>query len=324
MVANEGSPLTQSNPAAPSAPATAAMPAGWAGAAPRRQPDPEAVATAAHYLSQADAVLLGASNGLSIAEGLHLFAHNDAFEEVLGDIARPYGIGNILQACAFPWPTPEEYWGFWGRLTGHYMLGYTATPVMQDLRAIVGQRPAFVLTTNAEGHFELAGFADDQVYELEGSWRRMQCATGCHDTLYPSGDVLTALAAAEQNGRVPRELVPTCPRCGGSMAMQTVLNEPFIPDAAGREALGRFLAAHTGAQGRAANSRLAVLELGIGPRNQLIKAPLMELVAAEPSARYVTINLGQLFVPPQIASRSAAIDSGVTEALAAVRAAMNA
>ena len=39
-----------------------------------------------------------------------------------------------------------------------------------------------------------------------------------------------------------------------------------------------------------------VLELGIGWHNQLIKAPMMRLVASEPNATYVTINLGEIYI----------------------------
>ena len=35
-------------------------------------------------LKEADAILIGASNGFSISEGLHIFADNQAFEEVMG------------------------------------------------------------------------------------------------------------------------------------------------------------------------------------------------------------------------------------------------
>ncbi len=39
----------------------------------------------ADRLRQADAILIGASNGFSIAEGLHIFADDRTFEEVFGD-----------------------------------------------------------------------------------------------------------------------------------------------------------------------------------------------------------------------------------------------
>ena len=39
-------------------------------------------------LKAADAILIGASNGFSISEGLPIFADNQAFEEVFGDFKR--------------------------------------------------------------------------------------------------------------------------------------------------------------------------------------------------------------------------------------------
>ena len=51
----------------------------------------------AEKFREADAILIGASNGLSITEGLHLFADNAAFERLFGDFKRKYGLGCILQ-----------------------------------------------------------------------------------------------------------------------------------------------------------------------------------------------------------------------------------
>lgn len=42
-------------------------------------------------IREADAVLIGASNGLSITEGLHLFADNQAFEDLFGDLKKNMG-----------------------------------------------------------------------------------------------------------------------------------------------------------------------------------------------------------------------------------------
>ena len=67
----------------------------------------------------ADAILIGASNGLSITEGLHLFADNAAFEELFGDFKRRYGLPCILQGMMARWPSEEEKWAFWARLIRH-------------------------------------------------------------------------------------------------------------------------------------------------------------------------------------------------------------
>lgn len=62
-------------------------------------------------IQAADAILIGASNGLSITEGLHLFADNQAFEELFGDLKRKYGLRCILQGMGARWPSEEESGG---------------------------------------------------------------------------------------------------------------------------------------------------------------------------------------------------------------------
>ena len=76
-------------------------------------------------LKEADAILIGASNGFSISEGLHIFADNQAFEEVFGDFKRAYGIRNILSGIFADWPSEEVKWAFLSRLIHHYSIGYT-------------------------------------------------------------------------------------------------------------------------------------------------------------------------------------------------------
>ena len=71
-------------------------------------------------LKEADAILIGASNGFSISEGLHIFADNQAFEEIFGDFKRTYGIRNILSGLFADWPSEEVKWAFLSRLIHQY------------------------------------------------------------------------------------------------------------------------------------------------------------------------------------------------------------
>ena len=66
------------------------------------------------------------------------------------------------------WPSEEEKWAFWARLIHHYCGRYRPTPVMKDLKAIVGVRDYFIVTSNGEQHFELCGFEPRKIYEIEG------------------------------------------------------------------------------------------------------------------------------------------------------------
>ena len=61
-------------------------------------------------LSEADLVIIGASNGLDMAEGLNLFRADTHFQEAYGDLAQADGIGCILQGLASPDASVRRRW----------------------------------------------------------------------------------------------------------------------------------------------------------------------------------------------------------------------
>lgn len=248
-------------------------------------------------IKNADAILIGASNGLSITEGLHLFAENQIFQEVFGDFKRKYGLRNILDGLFYPWNLLEEKWGFLSRLIEYYSGHYEPTPVMKNLRTLVGEKPYFVITSNGEGHFEEAGFAADKVYEVEGNWIEMQCSENCHTATYPTMNTIHKLAEKAVGGIVPTELIPICPKCGAPMK----LYDAQPPKESIVNNWNQFLQEYHG-------KKLVILELGIGWKNQLIKAPLMRLTAREANATYITINLGEVYIADDIKEKSIGID----------------
>ena len=256
----------------------------------------------ADKISSADAILVGASNGLSITEDLHIFADNEAFKKLFGDFREKYGIKSILQGFFFDWRSDEERWAFISRLISHYSLNYSGSPVMTALKKLLSQKPYFIVTSNGENHFELAGFDAEKILEIEGSWKEMRCACGCGDALYPTFDVVRKMAAEEKNGRIPSELVPHCPKCGGSMIINT------RPSPNRLNAYQAFIKENH-------NKRLLISELGIGARNQLIKAPLMNLAYHEPNAFYITFNKGELYIPVELQSKSLGVDGDLGEIL---------
>jgi len=248
-------------------------------------------------IKKADAVLIGASNGLSITEGLHLFADNSAFQNVFGDLKKKYRLRNILDGFFYNWNSVEEKWGFLSRLIEHYSGSYKPSPVMQSLRKLVGDKPYFVVTSNGEGHFEQAGFEADRVYEVEGNWIEMRCSHKCHNTTYSTMESVHKMAEKEQGGIVSSELIPRCSKCGAPME----LYDAQPPKEAIVNNWNRFLQEYH-------EKNLVILELGIGWRNQLIKAPLMRLTAQEVNATYITINLGEIYITDDIKEKSFGLD----------------
>lgn len=269
----------------------------------------------AEHLASADKVIVGASNGLSITEGLHLFAHNAAFTNFFGDLESRYGLQCILNGMTAHWPSPEEEWGFWSRLAHHYCAGYRTSQTMQDLKALVSDKDYFILTSNGECHFEKAGFSKKRIWEIEGNWLTMQCADGCHDTLYSCEQALSELAAFEKDGRVPLEMIPRCTRCGSPMRVQMAAGA-YGNMFSNQHQIENWQRFYKGIW----DQKLVILELGIGPRNQLIKAPLMRMTAEKKNAVYITINLGELYIPSEIADRSFGIDDNLEHALGEIHA----
>ena len=261
----------------------------------------------AQKLKDADAVLVGASNGFSISEGLHIFASNQAFEDLFGDFKRKYGIRNILEGMFARFPSEEAKWTYFSRLANHYSGSYTGSKNTDALKKIIGDKPYFMVTSNGENHFELAGFDPECIYEIEGSWKEMQCAKPCHDKLYPAFPAMKKMAEAEENGLVPSDLVPKCPKCGGPMQLH-IVGDGFIQDNKIRDRFQKFIDTYHG-------KNLVILELGIGWRNQLIKGPFMRLAAGEPNVTYVAINKGEIYLPDEIKGKSFGLDGDMTQML---------
>lgn len=262
-------------------------------------------------IQESDAILIGASNGLSISEGYNIFANDAWFQENFGDFQNKYGLRNVLDGCFTQFPTEEEKWGFWSRLVWRKSYQYQPTHMMQDLYALVSEKDYFVLTSNGEDHFVPSGFEPQRVFELEGQLTNMCCVQHCHEGVYPNREAVEKMAQAEHNGLVPTELLPKCPQCGGPMKIHMADDNSFFKSQWFLEkqtTYHEFLKRNHG-------KRLVILELGVGWRNQLIKAPFMRLAAAEPSATYITFNKGEVYIPEEISGKSIGVDGDIGSAL---------
>lgn len=213
------------------------------------------ITEAKDWISQADALLIGASNGLSIAEGYDIFANDERFRQLFADFQQRFGIRNVLEGCFYSYPSESDRETFFKRLRQIWIDNYEPSEVMTDLRRIVNDKPYFIITSNADTHLELSGFDADKVFEIEGTFERT-----------------------------------------GEIDDKTEELQTFIR--------------------QYANSNLVVLELGIGSRNRMIKAPLMQLIAQQAGWRYVTLNLAQeLFIPQHIADRSIGLAGDISKTL---------
>ena len=124
---------------------------------------------AARRIQAADAILISASNGLSISEGFNIFANNDDFHRDFREFESQYGVTNILQGALGNLPA-DAHAAFIRQLRKYMLDDYQGSQVFSDLKALVGQWDYFVVTSNADKHFQQNGFATDKIWEIEGNF----------------------------------------------------------------------------------------------------------------------------------------------------------
>lgn len=126
------------------------------------------ITLAQEWIAQADAILIGASNGLSIAEGYHIFANNEMFRRQFGDMQQQYGFRNIVEGLYFQYPTAEARLEFHRRLVKFWVEDYQPSQVMHNLMKVIDQKDYFILTSNGDLHLEKSGFDEKRIFEIEG------------------------------------------------------------------------------------------------------------------------------------------------------------
>lgn len=251
-------------------------------------------------LKYADAIIVSASNGFSISEGLNIFANDEKFKNLFSDLINKYSLQNILHGLFFNWPNEIDKWTFLSRLIKTYCLDYQETPLMKSLKEIIINKPYFIITSNGENHFELAGLDPTRILEIEGSWKEIRCIDSNHHELYSSFDIIKKIN--QNNDIIDINIIPKCPVCQQPMVINSAMKDEILTN------FQEF-------QKQFHQKNIIVLELGIGPRNQIIKAPLMQLVYQEPNAFYITINKGELYIPDVITNKSIGIDGNLNDIL---------
>ena len=225
--------------------------------------------------------MVGAGAGLSAAAGLAY--DGERFERLFADFREAYGFTDMYTGGFYPYETPEAYWAWWSRhiLANRYDVA-AGEPYLALLR-LLRDKDYFVLTTNVDHQFRLAGFPKARLFYTQGDYGLWQCAAPCHDGTYDNEAAVRAMAASQRGLRVPAALLPRCPVCGGPMTMNLRCDERFVQDEGWYAAAGRCEAFLRCLRGR----RVLFLELGVGANTPaVIKFPFWRMTAANPDAVY--------------------------------------
>ncbi len=262
-------------------------------------------------INEADGILIGASNGLSIAEGYNLFADDSWFQKNMEDFRNKYGIHCIIQGMPFPYFSQEEKWVYFSRIIKEKCIQNEPSQIMKNMYELVKEKDYFVVTTNGEDHFIPAGFLSERVFEMEGKLTEMRCSNGCCDDVYSSKETVFRIAEAEKKGEGLNKFLPKCPKCGGNMEVNYGESSSFIDQRSWQEKAACYREFVNRFRGKG----LVALEFGVGRRNQMIKKPFMQLVSVESLAKYITFNKGEIYILQEIQNKSIGVDEDIAIAL---------
>lgn len=132
---------------------------------------------AGRWLREAEALLVTASNGLSIAEGYHIFADNEDFRRYFGRFRDTYGIDCLIRGVFAPLP-PVEHEVYMAAVHRYLIEDYHGSDVMKDLLAIIGNKDYMVVTSNGDTHFQMNGFDPERIFEVEGNFDGLAMHSG--------------------------------------------------------------------------------------------------------------------------------------------------
>jgi len=261
---------------------------------------------AAEAIADADALLITAGAGMGVDSGLPDFRGDHGFWNAYPMYER-LGINFIGAANPVHFERDPAFgWGFYGHRTNLYRetLPHGGFALLQnwidrfDLEA-------FVVTSNVDGQFQKAGFADDAILEVHGSIHHLQCLSPCCADIWDNTETIPV----DFNTMRARH-IPVCPHCGG-VARPNILMFGDSSWLAGRSH-GQQMRFDLFLDGNR-NHKLVIIEMGAGTAIPTIRI-LSERAGRRPGATVIRINPRE----PQIASPHLSVAQAALDGLASI------
>ena len=277
-------------------------------------PYAEQIEQAAALIRDADYALIGAGAGMSTAAGAEY--GGKFFEEHFAEFQKLYGKGPYMQdmysAGFYPFPDQESKWGYWSHQALLAGADLDVTPLHRTLLEALKGKKLFLLSTNADHQFEKAGLPTEQIFQTQGSYNLIQCARGCHPRTYDAVELFRQMERERVNGKIPGELVPKCPVCGGPMAMNLRVDDHFVQDEAwhaAEERFSRFLS-------ECLDQKTVLLELGVGFNTPtIIRFPFEKLAREHENISLIRLSRSKAAVPESLGDRAIGISADMAQSI---------
>ncbi|NMO16990.1 NAD-dependent protein deacetylase [Pyxidicoccus fallax] len=246
---------------------------------------------AAEVIRSADALLIGAGAGMGVDSGLPDFRGTEGFWKAYPAYEK---LGLDLGSMANPqWfeSDPELAWGFYGHRLGLYRATepHPGFSLLRDWASRM-RHGAFVFTSNVDGHFQKAGFAEERIVEVHGSLHFVQCLGGTCKGVQPAAPYTVDVDLETFRARQP---LPRCATCGALVRPNILMfldpGWEYARSRDQRQRLDRWLE-------EVRPRRLAIIECGAGKAIPSVRG-FCEVKAQAHDATLIRINVREADVP---------------------------
>lgn len=236
-------------------------------------------------INNSDYILIGAGAGLSTSAGIEYSGKR--FEENFADFIKKYHFTDMYTSSFYDFETEEEKWAYWARHIYTSNTGMGPTKLYQDILKLVKDKKYFVITTNVDDQFYKAGFDKEKIFATQGSYRYIQCSVACHNKLYDDTEMVNKMLEKTVDCKIPTELVPKCPVCGGPMDVNIRKDAYFVQDDnwyKQSENYENFLE-------ETKNKKVVLLEFGVGFNTPgIIRFPFEQMTLQNENWKLVRFN----------------------------------
>ena len=269
---------------------------------------------AKEFLANADFFIIGAGAGLSTAAGFEYSGKN--FEKYFSDFKEKYGINDMYSGGFYPFKTEEEKWAYWSRYVYVNRYKSKSNKLYVQLYNLIKDKDYFVITTNVDHQFQLAGFEKNRLFYTQGDYGLFQCSVPCHNKTYDNEDLILEMVNSQKNMKIPSELIPKCPVCGREMEMNLRADDRFVQDEGWYEhakLYREFLE-------RTKDKKVVLIEVGVGFNTPaIIKYPFEQMTFRNEKTRLIRINKDFAVCPEEIKEKTILFDEPVSEILSDIK-----
>lgn len=266
---------------------------------------------AKELIANADYVVIGAGAGLSTAGGFEYSGKN--FEKHFKDFGDKYGFKDMYSGGFYPYATPEERWAYWSRYV--YVNRYLQTEpnkVYAELFELVKNKDYFVITTNVDHQFQIAGFDKQKLFYTQGDYGLFQCSVPCHNKTYDNKELILKMVESQKDMKIPTELIPMCPVCGKPMEMNLRADDKFVQD----EGWYAHAKAYQNFIDKIKNKKVVLIEIGVGYNTPvIIKYPFERMTYFNKHTNLIRINKDYAICSDEIKDKTILFNENVSDIL---------